>query len=222
MSATGSSAKLIRYISNAQVTINVTAKNSATIVEKMCLNSGQLLKTSPYIFNEIRNDSFQVSCTDSRKFTSSKLYNPTMVEYIKPAITNCVLDRATTTSNTIKLSLEGQFFNGSFGAKTNTLTLKYRYKKFTTTTWGSYITITATKNGNKFTYTGTLGSTFDYTQSYDFEFVATDIFLSDTVPVPLTRGFPIMDIGQEDVKVNGQIFMGDNKVLAFVVTDSWE
>ena len=45
--------------------------------------------------------------------------------------------------------------------------------------------------------------------------------MSNAYSTTVTRGLPIIDIGKDDININGQIYMGENKVLSFVVTDSW-
>ena len=161
-----------------------------------------------------------MSCIDSRGLSASATITKTLVNYIKPVITGVTLTRPSTTSNIINASVQGLCFNGSFGAKTNTFELKWRYKKSTETTWSSYTTVTATRTGNNFNFSGELGTDFSYTEAFNFEFVLSDYFMSNTYSATVTRGLPIIDIGKDDVNVNGQIYMGEKKVLSFVVTDS--
>lgn len=221
ITATGDKNKLIRYISNAKVVITATAKNSATISSVKVVNGSQTKTTSTSTINSVDSGTFSLSCVDSRGLSASATVSKTLVEYIKPVITGVILNRPSTTSNTINASVQGLCFNGSFGAKTNTFELKWRYKKSTETTWSSYTVVTATRTGNNFTFSGELGTDFSYTEAFNFEFVLSDYFTSNTYSTTVTRGLPIIDIGKDDVNVNGQIYMGENKVLSFVVTDSW-
>ena len=221
ITATGDKNKLIKYISNANVIITATPKNSATISSVKVVNGSQTKTTSTSTINSVDSGTFSLSCVDSRGLSASATVSKTLVEYIKPVITGVILNRPSTTSNTINASVQGLCFNGSFGAKTNTFELKWRYKKSTETTWSSYTTVTATRTGNNFTFSGELGTNFSYTEAFNFEFVLSDYFTSNTYSTTVTRGLPIIDIGKDDVNVNGQIYMGENKVLSFVVTDSW-
>ena len=221
ITATGDKNKLIRYISNAKVVITATAKNSATISSLKVVNGSQTKTTSTSTINSVDSGTFSLSCVDSRGLSASATVSKTLVEYIKPVITGVILNRPSTTSNTINASVQGLCFNGSFGAKTNTFELKWRYKKSTETTWSSYTTVTATRTGNNFNFSGELGKNFSYTEAFNFEFVLSDYFMSNTYSTTVTRGLPIIDIGKDDININGQIYMGENKVLSFVVTDSW-
>lgn len=211
--ATGNKNKLIRYISNAKVVITATAKNSATISSVKVVNGSQTKTTSTSTINSVDSGTFSLSCVDSRGLSASATITKTLVEYIKPVITGVTLNRPSTTSNIINASVQGLCFNGSFGAKTNTFELKWRYKKSTETTWSSYTITTATRTGNNFTFSGELGTDFSYTEAFNFEFVLNDYFMSNTYSTTVTRGLPIIDIGKDDVNVNGELNENGKRVI---------
>lgn len=213
ITATGDKNKLIRYISNAKVVITATPKNSATISSVKVVNGSQTKTTSTSTINSVDSGTFSLSCVDSRGLSASASIVKTMVEYIKPVITGVILNRPSTTSNTINASVQGLCFNGSFGAKTNTFELKWRYKKSTETTWSSYTTATATRTGNNFNFSGELGTDFSYTEAFNFEFVLSDYFMSNTYSTTVTRGLPIIDIGKDDINVNGVLNENGKRVI---------
>lgn len=213
ITATGDKNKLIKYISNAKVVITATAKNSATISSVKVVNGSQTKTTSTSTINSVDSGTFSLSCVDSRGLSASATVTKTLVQYIKPVITGVILNRPSTTSNTINASVQGLCFNGSFGAKTNTFELKWRYKKSTETTWSSYTTVTATKTGNNFNFSGELGTDFSYTEAFNFEFVLSDYFTSNTYSTTVTRGLPIIDIGKDDVNVNGALNENGKRVI---------
>lgn len=212
ITATGDKNKLIKYISNAKVVITATPKNSATISSIKVVNGSQSKTTSTSTINSVDSGTFNLSCIDSRGLSASTPITKTLVEYIKPVITGVTLARPSTTSNTINASVQGLCFNGSFGAKTNSSELKWRYKKLTETTWSSYTTVTTTRTGNNFTFSGELGTDFSYTEAFNFEFVLSDYFTSNTYSTTVTRGLPIIDIGKDDVNVNGDILYRGQKI----------
>lgn len=212
ITATGDKNKLIRYISDAKVVITATPKNSATISSVKAVNGSQTKTTSTSTINSVDSDTFNLSCTDSRGLTATKTITKEFIEYIKPVIVSALLSRPTTTSNTINASVQGLCFNGNFGVKTNSFELKWRYKKSTETTWENYTTVTATRTGNNFSFSGELGTDFSYTESYNFEFVVSDTFTSNTYSTTVTRGLPIIDIGKDDVNINGDILCRGQKI----------
>lgn len=213
ITATGDKNKLIRYISNAKVVITATAKNSATISSVKVVNGSQAKITSTSTINSVDSGTFSLSCVDSRGLSASATVTKTLVEYIKPVITGVILNRPSTTSNTINASVQGLCFNGSFGAKTNTFELKWRYKKSTETTWSSYTAVTATRTGNNFTFSGELGKNFSYTEAFNFEFVLSDYFMNNAYSATVTRGLPIIDIGKDDINVNGALNENGKRVI---------
>lgn len=209
VSLTGNAKTLIRYKSTASCEIVATAKNSASIsaqyVNGVSIPSGTV---------EIQNSeavSFAFSATDSRGYSSSALVEPTVIPYI-PLTINPTFSRVSPTSNIITVEFYGNFFSGNFGASSNAMKVKYRYKEYGTETWSAYVTLSAssinipgdgTYNSNGAV---TLGSNFDYRKSYDLEIVAQDgsgtAVLSDVSSMSqVTRGEPVFDWSNTDFRV---------------------
>ena len=209
VSLTGNAKTLIRYKSTASCKIVATAKNSASIsaqyVNGVSIPSGTV---------EIQNSeavSFDFSATDSRGYSASALVKPTVIPYIQLTI-NPTFRRVSPTSNIITVEFYGNFFSGNFGASSNALKVKYRYKEYGTETWSAYVTISAssinipgdgTYNSNGAV---TLGSNFDYRKSYDFNIVAQDgsgtVVLSNISSMAqVTRGEPVFDWSNTDFRV---------------------
>lgn len=209
VSLTGNAKTLIRYKSTASCKIVATAKNSASIsaqyVNGVSIPSGTV---------EIQNSeavSFAFSATDSRGYSASAPVEPTVIPYI-PLTINPTFRRVSPTSNIITVEFYGNFFSGNFGASSNALKVKYRYREYGTETWSAYVTISAssinmpgdgTYNSNGAV---TLGSNFDYRKSYDLEIVAQDgsgtAVLSDVSSVAqVTRGEPVFDWSNTDFRV---------------------
>lgn len=200
---TGDANKLVKYFSNARVTMTATAKNSATIVsQKVTSGDGKSSTSATSTLNGIESGTFNLTCTDSRGFVGTNTVTKTMVNYIKLAITSLTIARESSTSDTVKISLKGNYFNASFGSVTNTLTLKWRYR-VENGDWSGYTTITPTKSGNTFSYSGTLGTNFDYQQAYEFEVYYEDKLIKDTKTQPVTAGTPLVDMWKGNIKING-------------------
>lgn len=209
VSLTGNAKTLIRYKSTAGCEIVATAKNSASIsaqyVNGVSIPSGTV---------EIQNSeavSFSFSATDSRGYSASALVEPTVIPYI-PLTINPTFRRVSPTSNIITVEFYGNFFSGNFGASSNALKVKYRYKEYGTETWSAYVTFSSssinipgdgTYNSNGAV---TLGSNFDYRKSYDMEIVAQDgsgtaVLSNVSSMVQVTRGEPVFDWSNTDFRV---------------------
>ena len=113
------------------------------------------------------------------------------------------------------MTISGNYFNGSFGAVANTLTVKYRYKA-NSENYGGWQTATATISGN--TYKATVNiSGLDYRNSYTFEAMAADAIQNgDTEPfiysaAKTVKTLPVIHWSDSDVvftvpiSVNGDI-----------------
>lgn len=216
---TGNSSTLIRYKSTAQCTISATAYNSATISSKYINNVAPT--NNVRTFSSVSTTSFVFKATDSRGYTSSKTVTPTMIAYINLTC-NPIISRVTPTGGDVVMSVSGDYYRGSFGAYSNTLTIRYRYRLSTTSTWGSWTTIPSTSYtiGTKTYSTGSaisLGDSFDYRQSYIFQVQAYDgangMTLSTvTKTITLQRGIPVFDWGENDFNFHVPIKIGDTQL----------
>lgn len=201
---TGNNNKLVKYYSNAKVTLTATARNSATIVQKRI--NGEVISGNDKTINNVEIKQFTVDCTDSRGFVGTATYtksNSEWVEYVRLALTNVTIARTGSTSNTVTATVRGNYYNGSFGSQNNSLTLRWRYKE-KNGTYSGYTTVTATLSGNTFSYSGTLGTNFDYQKEYIFEVQAIDKLVTVTRENTVTAGIPLIDIWKDNVAINGR------------------
>ncbi len=211
---TGSNLKLIRYQSTARITITSAGAKGATIVSKV-VNGTSVSGTTLDIAN-VATTPFTVTVTDSRGNSTSVILNPVVVEYI-PMTLSASFARTTPTSGIIAVTFSGNFFNGSFGASSNAITLKwyYRIKDAASYTLGGAFTTPAqyTKTGNIYASVGAvnLGSSFDYTKAYDLKIQYADSLTSvDTGGFIVARGLPIADWGETDFNINGDFSVVGN------------
>lgn len=206
---TGSDYIFIKGISNAQVTVSATAKNSASISSYRVVNNSRVYTSSSFSISNIEDPRFDVSATDSRGYVGYQSGNPTsvnMVNYI-PLTVNPNIYRPEPTSGEVVLSVSGNYFSGSFGKQNNSLTVKYRYKE-SSASWNgvAYKTITATINNtnNKYSVSLSLGTTFDYQKSYDFEVVCTDKIQSIPKTYRVSEGIPMFAMFKDHLEAFGQ------------------
>lgn len=207
---TGDSSKLIKYLSKPKVTVNATAKNSATIKSrKMIWGDGQTSTNTTATFTSgVTSSNVTASATDSRGYSKATSYNLSSlsrwVEYVKLAFSSITISRPESTSSTAKIKVNGNYFNGSFGAVQNEVTLKYRYKE-EGGTYNNYVTVTASKTNDTFDYSTTLNN-IDYRKQYIFEFVVEDaaMVVSSGEKV-LEKGEAIFRVGHDYTRTNGRI-----------------
>ncbi len=230
---TGDSSKIVKYISKPKVTITAQAQQQADISSYSTVWGNSSSTAQETTFNSgIDSNIVTVSAKDSRNWVGEKEYDLNAlgkyIEYIKPNFSKFTLSRPETTSNTINADLTGVWFNSSFGATSNTLEFKYRYKE-KGGEYGDYQTITLTTNENNFSFNGSLGSSFNYQKQYDFEFVLTDKLMSVITTFNVESGESIIRIAETymrilgDIKVKGNVTINDelvNKQIGDIVITS--
>lgn len=205
---TGDSTKLIKYLSQPKVTITATAKNSASIKSrKMTWGDGQTSTNAEATFtNGVTSSNVTVSATDSRGYSKAVMYDLTnlWVEYVKLAFSSIALKRPESTSSTVNIKVNGNYFNGSFGTVKNDFTLRYRYKEEGGTYTG-YVTVETARTNDTFDYSATLEG-IDYRKQYIFEFVVEDaaMVVSSGERI-LEKGEAIFRVGHDYTRTNGRI-----------------
>ena len=219
---TGSNSKLIRYKSTATATISASAKNSSSIVSKFI--NGSTVSGNTKVYNNCSETSFVFKAVDSRGYSTSITKTPTVVAYIQLTI-NPVLLRPTPTGSNITMSFSGDFYRGSFGAATNTLTIYYRYKE-SGGSYGSWKTVESTKivfGSHSYTSSETfsLDDEFNYQKEYQFQIMAVDgtsenplSTVIKTVIVP--RGIPVFDWGENDFNFNVPVMIDNVNLLNII------
>lgn len=196
---TGDSSKLVKYKSTAQLVITSTVKNSATI--KSVTVNGTNVGTSSSItlnYSNVSTASFTIVTTDSRGYVNtSYVVTPSYVNYV-PLTINANFFRPQPTTGEVDLTYSGNYFNGSFGAVANTLSLTWKWKKKSDTSWTTGGTITPTLSGNTISQkTISLGTSFDYQTSYDFQIIAIDKLTTFTQTANVSVGMPVFYWGKD-------------------------
>lgn len=216
---TGNSATLVRYKSTAKCTITATANNSASISAKYI---NDVAPTNDVrTFSGVSTTSFVFKATDSRGYTSTKTVTPTMIAYVNLTC-NPIISRVTPTGSEAVMTLSGNYYRGSFGSYSNTLTIRYRYRESTTSTWGSWTTVPSTSytiGTNTYSTSSaiSLGDGFDYRKSYVFQVQAYDgangtTLTTVTKEITLQRGIPVFDWGENDFNFHVPIKIGDTQL----------
>lgn len=213
---TGDSNKLVSGYSNAQVTYNASAKNSATL-KSVTVNGVSV--SSPAIINGITTGTITVVATDSRGYSTTVNINKTLINYI-PLSVNPNFYRTSPTTGQVSLSFSGNYFNNTFGQVANTLQLTWSYR---VKGQGDFIhggVLEKDKHykisGNTF-YSGNgssqspfiIGANFDYKTNYEFILYYTDKLVSTGVQKTVPRGEYILGWNADKVRVNGKLEVND-------------
>lgn len=212
---TGDSSKLIKYKSTAKITPTATAKNSATI--KSIVVNGYAVSGDYIAFENTQSETFTIVVTDSRGYQNTLELKPTIVQYI-PLSATAKFDRLSATSSEVKVKYSGNYYNGSFGSKDNTLTITWAYREKDTSEWINGGTITPTIKNNTFSGEASLGTIFEYKKAYDFILYVSDKLSTLNPQETVKKGEPIYDYGVDAdgnnyFNVNGDLYAKGAKVV---------
>lgn len=207
---TGNTATFVKGYSDAKFTVTANALKGATIKSyKVTCGDGKSSTASTGTFSNVESGSFTFSVTDSRGYTTSQTLSKTLINYTKPT---CDLSAtAPTTSGNMSLNISGNYFNGSFGSVSNTLTVKYRYKT-NSGSYGSWTEVTANISGN--TYSASVSLTgLDYLNSYTVQAKAKDKLITIKSAEKTVKSTPVFDWGSSDFKHNTDVIISDHKAI---------
>lgn len=200
---TGNSSKLVKYKSTAQIVITSSVKNSATL--KSVTVNGKSVGTTGSItvnYTNVSTSKFTIVATDSRGYTNtSYVVTPSYVNYV-PLTISASFFRPQPTTGEVQLTYSGNYFNSSFGSVTNTISISWKYKETTATTWTTGGSITPTLSGNTISKkTISLGTKFDYQKAYDFQITARDKLTTVSQTLTVSVGMPIFYWGKDFLDV---------------------
>ena len=167
---TGDSSKIIRYYNNVYAATGAAALKGATIKSQKITCGNAVINAASGTFYYTDTATVSFSVTDSRGNTTTKTVTKTLIPYVN--LTCNISRNRPNTSGNMTVQCSGSYYNGSFGAVANTLTVQYRYK-VSGGTYGSWTAMTATKSGNTYTATASLTG-LDYKTKYVFQTRAID------------------------------------------------
>lgn len=209
---TGSDKKIIKGFSDVSVTTAATAQNSADISSVSVTCGSEKKSGTSVTFDDAESATIKATANDSRGYSNSATASDlTLINYIKPTITETI-SRESPTSDRVNISVKGKWFNGSFGAVTNTLKVEVRYKPKSQAAYADsdkYSEMTVNTSGNTYTATITLPGLV-YTEAYSIRIRVRDAICAYNGPLAepvyrnteISKGIPIFDWGEEDFKFN--------------------
>lgn len=196
--------KVIKFYNSMDVAANASALKGATIKSYKISSGGKSITTESGRLSNVESNSFVFTATDSRGNSTTKTLNKTLINYVK--LTCNLAVNAPTTDGNLTMEISGNYFNGTFGAVANALTVEYRYK-VDSGSYSSWTAATATKSGN--TYKATVNvSGLDYRSTYTFQARAGDkIYNGDTEAfitsaAKTVKTMPVFDWGADDFAFN--------------------
>lgn len=212
-------------VSEVYFELNQKVKKGATQKAIWIGNGGDDKYTSTGTFTNVSTNYFSAYVLDSRGYQVSQeitigegdwsayrwvKYFPLTVRVKKGAIDS---------SGKLTVTITGKFFNGNFGAKSNTFKYQYNIRPTSSGTdnWSSIITVSPSQltidNDGNYSYTFTKTG-FDYNERYAFTLEAFDEIMSEVAETSTVVGaIPVFDWGKDDFNFNVPVTFGAGFVV---------
>lgn len=219
---TGDTSKMIKGYNTINVSMTATAKKGATISSYKITNGSNVINAASGLFNNAESGTFVFTATDSRGYSSSETVNLTVIPYV-PLTCNVKakinLNATDSTKADITFEISGNYYNGSFGAKNNTLTLAYELKAQSGGMSTEVITTTPTFKNNTYKLTYTL-SNLSYQDSYTVIIKASDLVYQNISSTSKKLSvFPVYDWGETDFRHHTDVILSNGKSIQGVRVD---
>lgn len=213
---TGNDQYLIQGQSTLEVTPSAaTAKNNATIVQYAATCNGVTVTNTTGAALTVGavaksgNVTVTVTATDSRGYTVSQSKTVTVIAYAIPKVSSISLRRTNDIEAEMQLTFSGSIspITISSTQKNALLYVRYRYKKTSASSYGSYVSIlsSVTASGSSFSFKNLSLVDLDSGSSYDFHLQIRDklngsgsLDLYYVVP----QGTPLVALRKQKVGIN--------------------
>ena len=200
----GNTSTIINGVSNVKVTMSATPTQGSSIVNQyfyyqrnyypMAIQNTKTL-TGGY------DGVFDFGAIDTRSRKGTSRITLTAIDYRSPTISIDGIE--INTSGVATINITGTWFNGSFGATANTLTVQYRYKSSSSSSWGSWTTISNVTKNSDGTYSATATkSGLSYTDTYNFEARVIDKINTVSSKEYTGKSLPVFDWSADDFNFN--------------------
>lgn len=200
----GNTKTIINGVSNVQINLYASPTTGAYIKDKWCQNppnyySGKHGTTQTFIGHN--NGVFKFGATDTRNRSATKTITLAAIDYKSPTISIDGIE--INTSGVATIDISGTWFKGSFGKVSNDITVSYRYKSNSSSSWGSWTTISNTTKNNDGTFSATVTkSGLSYTETYNFEARVQDSINTVSSKEYIAKSLPVFDWSADDFNFN--------------------
>ena len=208
---TGDDDVVVLNASTMRCTYGATAKNGAYInsanINKQALSINASNISGTKDFTKCNTNVFTLTATDSRGYSKDKPETLNYIPYFAPSLT-AVIERNTPTDGKLNISVDGTFYNESFGKSSNGFVLHYRYAE-KGATLPDWINITPTPSGNNFSVDLQLEG-FDYQKAYTVQVQMSDSLNTITRNQDISVGRPSPWWDKENMYVDGSYYKRDD------------
>ena len=193
---TGNASKMVRFVSTAKCTVKGTLAWGGADVKKVEINGVYVGDNAgvELTIEKIETDSIEIRVTDARGYTGSERLEFEMIPYVR--LTNhATVTRVDPGTGASVLTVEGSYYNNSFGAKSNTLTIQYSVDD------GDLETVEAILNGNTYTAEVEIHG-LDYRTGHTMEVIVSDELETVAKTVEIGASIPLYYYGKDFFRFN--------------------
>ena len=179
--------------------ITATLTGSSTKLLRQKRIAGQGIDGTSRTISAIEADAVTFDATDSRGYSTAVTVPVDLVPYVKLTC-RASSARETPTGDKVMLYISGSWYNGSFGASANALTLKYKLGGAS-----AWTAVTPTLTGN--TYSAQVELTgVSYNATHTLSVLAADKLSTVQVSDTIKRGVPVFDWGEKDFEFHIPVY----------------
>lgn len=197
---TGDANKIIKGHNYIDVKLNANSYKGASIKSQQVVCGGQVLNSGAGGLNNVESGTFVCSVTDSRGHTTTKTITKELINYIQLTC-NMTAENPNAVGET-RIEVNGNYFNGSFGAVNNTLEVQFRYKE-NDEEYSEWIAAAANISGNTYNAIIELDG-LNYQSAYTFQARAIDkVNIAGINSIEKkVKSIPVFEWGENDFKFN--------------------
>lgn len=206
---TGDPNILVRFCSTAQCVIDVTLnKGAGSILTKTINNVVLDADKNTLEIPNVETDVFDFYAKDSREYYNTDKEPKTLVPYVK-LTANVTAQRTDPTSGNATLTIEGNYFRGSFGKSSNHLEVRYRQGSS-----GDFISVTPIISETEDKYSVEINlSELDYKYAFNYEIEVEDAISTVPKTATILKGIPVFDWGENDFCFNVPVTINGINIL---------
>lgn len=200
----GNTSTIINGVSNVQINLYAAPTPGAYVKDKWCQNmpnyySDRQGTTQTFIGHN--NGVFRFGAVDTRNRSAVKTITLAAVDYKSPTVSINGIE--INTSGVATIDISGTWFKGSFGKVSNDITVSYRYKSNSSSSWGSWTTIPNVTKNDDGTFSATVTkSGLSYTETYNFEARVQDAINTVSSKEYIAKSLPVFDWSSDDFNFN--------------------
>lgn len=220
LAVTGNKNIFIKYMSNAEYVLEATpVPSGSTLVSCYVQNENYKGEPPKGVINGVESGSFYFYAKDSRGIVKTKEIERDVYDYVKltcNASATTELSGELGTGATVRLTMNGNYFNGTFGGKKNELKIwvKHTQPDGSMGDWVDLSPLLYETDGNTFTF-GTTITGLTYEIPYTFKCKCADKLMEVESEEFTIRVLPVFDWGDNDFNFNATVNMYKNTVLRY-------